>query len=321
MSTLQANQLRMFLWCCVIAVALAGCTASDDLNEPVAVAQDTVGEDATPLPLLPPVTALPQNYRSVGELAGRGMFYAASDEPAFRIDDGDHYNGYDGPLVWAKNPKGIRTQGVLYGVENDSVVSAGYLIRQGDLVAGKNFHGLTIREVDFPAAHSLTVDLVEGETEEFNRYLLLLHFRPSEDEVYPMLQTGQFPSVTSLPDEFEVFACDHHPETRFCPGMGRHYTDLTSVSRLPDAAGNEGLVYGEASGKLIFIEYVFNQEDLKAGVSWAAMPLNGLPIPPIDNMHVLHFGEAGSTDGRYTVHMYFLPEEIYLNWETEPEAL
>ena len=100
-----------------------------------------------------------------------------------------------------------------------------------------------------------------------------------------------------------------------------HYTDLTSVSRLPAATGNEGLVYGEASGKLIFIEYVFNQEDLKAGVSWPAMPLNDLPIPPIDNMHVLHFGEAGSTDGRYTVHMYFLPEEIYLNWETEPEAL
>ena len=139
--------------------------------------------------------------------------------------------------------------------------------------------------------------------------------------MFTQQQTGQLPAVTSLPDEFEVFACDHHPETRFCPGMGRHYTDLTSVSRLPAATGNEGLVYGESSGKLIFIEYVFNQEDLKAGVSWPAMPLNDLPIPPIDNMHVLHFGEAGSTDGRYTVHMYFLPEEIYLNWESEPEVL
>ena len=318
---LKTDQVRMFLWCCVIAGTFVGCTASDDVSEPVTGVQEAVGEHVTSRQSLPQVTALPPDYRPVGELAGRGMFYAASDKPAYRIDDGDHYNGYDGPLVWAKNPKGIRTQGVLYGVENDSIVSAGYLIRQGDLVAARSFHGLTMREVDFPAAHSFTVDLVEGETEEFNQYLLLLHFRPQEGEASPMLQTGQLPSVTSLPDEFEVFACDHHPETRFCPGMGRHYTDLTSVSRLPAATGNEGLVYGEASGKLIFIEYVFNQEDLKAGVSWPAMPLNDLPIPPIDNMHVLHFGEAGSTDGRYTVHMYFLPEEIYLNWESEPEVL
>ena len=309
----------MFLWCCVIAGALVGCTASDDLSEPIAGVQEPVGEHVASRQSLPQVTVLPPDYRPVGELAGRGMFYAAGDQPTFRIDDGDHYHGYDGPIVWANNPKGIRTQGVLYGVENDSIVSAGYLIRQGDLIAGKSFHGLTMREVDFPAAHSLTVDLVEGEA--FNQYLLLLHFRPSESEVYPMLQTGQLPSVTSLSDEFVVFACNHLPETRFCPGMGRHYTDLTSVSRLPDATGNEGLVYGEASGKLIFIEYVFNQEDLKAGVSWPAMPLNDLPIPPIDNMHVLHFGEPGVTDGRYTVHMYFLPEEIYLNWETEPEVL
>ena len=321
MSALQTNQLQMFLWHFVVAVAFVGCMESDDLSDPVAVVQEPVGEHVAALQSLPQVTALPPEYRPVGELAGRGMFYAAGDQPAFRIDDGDHYHGYDGPGVWANNPKGTRTQGVLYGVEDDAIVSAGYLIRQSDLVAGKSFHGLTMREVDFPAAHSLTVDLVKGEAEEFSYYLLLLHFRAPEGEVQPMLPIGQLPSVTSLSDEFVVFACDHYPETRFCPGMGRHYTDPTSVSRLPDASGNEGVIYGEAAGKLIFIEYVFTQEDLKAGISWPAMPLNDLPIPPIDNIHVLHFGEPGSTDGRYTVHMYFLPEEIYLNWETEPEVL
>ena len=88
MGTFQENQLRMFLWCCVIAVAHVGCTASDDLSEPVAVVQEPVGEHVASLQPLPQVTALPLEYRPVGELAGRGMFYAASDQPAFRIDDG-----------------------------------------------------------------------------------------------------------------------------------------------------------------------------------------------------------------------------------------
>ena len=53
----------------------------------------------------------------------------------------------------------------------------------------------------------------------------------------------------------------------------------------------------------------------------AAIPLGGLPIPPIDNVHVLHFGTDASTRGRYTVHMYFIPEEVYLAWEAEPSTL
>ena len=321
MSTLRINQLRGHCAASIIAVALVGCAESEELGQPSVAVQEPEPEQPAGLRSLPQVTELPSDYRPLGELGGRGMFYAAGDQPAFRIDDGDHYHGYDGPIVWAKDPKGTRTQGVLYGVEDNAIVSTGYLIRQVDLVAGKSFHGLTIRELDFPAAHSLTIDLVEGETEESNQYLLLLHFLPAEGEVQPMLPTGQLPSVESLPGEFVVFACDHLPETRFCPGMGRHYTDPTSVSRLADASGNEGVIYGEAAGKLIFIEYVFTQEDLQAGISWPAMPLSDLPIPPIDNVHVLHFGRPGTTNGRYTVHMYFLPEETYLNWETEPETL
>ena len=82
------------------------------------------------------------------------------------------------------------------------------------------------------------------------------------------------------------------------------------------------MIYGEAADKLIFIEYVFSQQDLIAGVSWPAIPLDGLvAIPPIDNVHVLHFGTSDSQEGRYTVHMYFIPEELYLGWETEPDAL
>ena len=78
------------------------------------------------------------------------------------------------------------------------------------------------------------------------------------------------------------------------------------------------MIYGEAAGKLI---YILTQKDLAARISWPAMPLDGLPIPPIDNAHVLHFGAPGSAGGVYTVHMYFLPEDTYLAWETEPEKL
>ena len=138
---------------------------------------------------------------------------------------------------------------------------------------------------------------------------------------------GTLPSAASLPSGYTVFACDHLPETRFCPGMGRHFTDLTAestgpaFSRQPTTTGDDGVIYGEAAGKLIFIEYVFSQEDLLAGISWPAIPLDGLSIPPIDNVHVLHFGTDGSTRGRYAVHMYFLPEDIYLAWDAEPSTL
>ena len=277
---------------------------------------------------LPQVTDLPAVYRSVGELAGRGMFYAASERPAFRIDDGNHYHGYDGPGVWAQEAKGVRTQGLLYGIEHGAIVSAGYLIRQVDLVSGKSLHGLTLRELDLPVAYSMTVDLIEGETEDSNQYLWLWHFTPPDDAAPALLTAGQLPSATSLPGEYQVFACDHIAETRFCPGMGRHFIDLSdpaidlTFTRQPTTTGDDGVIYGEAAGKLIFIEYVFLQQDFVDGVSWpAAIPLDGFSIPPIDNVHVLHFGTDGSTRGRYTVHMYFIPEEIYLAWETEPSTL
>lgn len=319
----QSNRIRLYAGICTVAVALYGCAGS----EPESAVEEAppVAASESP-PFLPQVTDLPSSYRSVGELASRGEFYAAGEEPAFRTDDGNHYHGYDGPLVWAEESKRSRPQGVLYGVEDGAIVSAGYLIRPAELVASNSYHGLSLRELDFPAAHSMTVDFIEGETAESNQYLWLWHFRPEGDEK-PMLPLGQLPSLSILPGGYEVFACDHLPETRFCPGMGRHYVDLPdpvvdrSLSRRPDSTGDYGVIYGEAAEKLIFIEYVFRQEDLAAGISWPAIPLDRYPIPPIDNIHILHFGDAESAAGRYTVHMYFLPEETYLAWEAEPDRL
>jgi len=322
LQALRPARVHVGAW--VVAIGLLGCAGP----EPAPTAEQQPEADDSALHRFSQVTDLPAVYRSVGELAGRGMFYAATDRPSFRIDDGNHYHGYAGPGVWAQDGKGVRTQGVLYGIDDGAIVSAGYLIRQADLVAGKSLHGLTLRELDLPVAYSMTVDLIEGETDDSNQYLWLWHFTPPDDAAPSMLTAGQLPLATSLPSEYEVVACDHEPETRFCPGMGRHFIDLPdpvtdpTFSRQPTAAGDDGVIYGEAAGKLIFIEYVFSQQDFVDGVSWpAAIPLGGLSIPPIDNVHVLHFGTGESTRGRYTVHMYFLPEETYLAWETEPSTL
>ena len=274
------------------------------------------------------ISDLPTSYSPIGELVGRGTFYADRGQRAYRFDDGNHYHGYDGPVVWAKKKNEIRSQGLIYGVKGGEIVSAGYLTRQIDLVAGKSFHGLTLRELDLPVAYSMTVDFIAGETKGSGEYLWLWHFAPLKGLKPSMLPAGQLPPAANLPSEYEVFACDHFPETRFCPGMGRHFTNLSEqlsrgqYSRQPTSAGDFGVIYGEAAGKLIFIEYVFNQQDLMTGVSWsAAIPLDGIPIPPIDNVHILHFGTNESTSGRYTVHMYFIPEETYLAWEREPSIL
>lgn len=269
---------------------------------------------------LPRVTDLPSGYRQVSELADRGVFYTAS-APLFRIDDGDDFHGFDALPGWAKSTKGATTQGALYGVEDDLIVSAGYLIRQADLVAGKSFHGLSLRELGFPAAHYLTVDLVEGATADANQYLWLWHFRPQYGSARHMLSAGELPLVESLPPRFSVYACEEAPNY-FCPRMGRHHTDPDKPGGRPlTATGDDGVIYGEAAGKLIFVEYVFAQQDLEAGVSWLAMPLDGLPIPPIDNLHLLHYEGADGGPGRYTAHMYFIPEEIFLAWDKEPPEL
>ena len=52
-----------------------------------------------------------------------------------------------------------------------------------------------------------------------------------------------------------------------------------------------------------------------------SMPLNGVPIPPIDNFHIMHYAATATAPEYFTVHMYFVPEEVDLGWEVEPPAL
>lgn len=279
----------------------------------------------TPPPSLPRVTELPARYRPIGEsLAGRDGFYAAAGSPRHRVDDGDAHHGLPATVAWAASPKDpdAGTQGLLYGVEDGVVTSAGYIIRQADLAAGKSFYGLTLRELDFPAAHSLTVDLLEGETAGDGQYLWLWHFVPPETGARPMRDAGELPPVTTLPPAFTVLRNDSHPND-FYPRMGRHRLDFSNpANRQPAATGSDSVWYGEAAGTLIFIEYIFSQQDFMDGATWSSMALDTVPIPPIDNVHFLHYnGATPDAPGRYTVHMYFLPEERYLSWKAEPDAV
>jgi hypothetical protein len=309
-----------WMWASAVVAAVLVCLRAAT----PAAEQAPLTDRATLLRSLPKVAGLPSGYRPVGDLAGRGHFHSAGPL-AVRIDDGGAHHGSANTAAWAPlAAKGIRgrgTQGILYRVEDGTVTAAGYLIRQADLVAGKSFRGLSLRELPLPAAQYLTIDFVKGATADSNQYLWLWHFLPPDGRPRPMLPAGQLPPVTSLPPAFTVIGADVQPNA-FYPRMGRHRRVLSTAGRrLSTAAGDESVHYGEAAGKLIFIEYIFSQEDFAAGVSWPAMPLNGVPLPPIDNLHIMHYAATPAGSEYFTAHMYFIPEELYLSWETEPPSL
>jgi hypothetical protein len=239
------------------------------------------------------------------------------------MDDGGTHHGSANTAAWAgllaKGIKSRGTQGVIYRVDEGSVTAAGYLIRQADLVGGKSFRGLTFGTLRFPAPDHLTIDLLKGPTDDANQYLWLWHFRPGNGG--RTLAAGDLPSVASLPKRFAVIGADVHPNA-FYPRMGRHRRDAaTAGHRAPGARGDDAVLYGEAASKLIFVEYTFSLRDFSSGASWPAMPLNSVPIPPIDNVHVMHYAAASGAPEYFTAHMYFVPEEVYLRWETEPTEI
>jgi hypothetical protein len=277
------------------------------------------------LSALPRASELPSDYRPVESLADRGRFYAPGGKAVFRPDDGGAHHGSGNTASWAallaKGVKSRGAEGVLYRVDEGAVTAAGYLIRQADLVAGKSFRGVTFGTLRLPAPQYMTIDFVKGATPEANQYLWLWHFVPQQGSARPTLRAGELPPVGSLPPRFAVIGADVYPNA-FYPRMGRHRREAaTSGHRAPGASGDASILYGEAAGKLIFIEYTLSHRDFAAGTSWPAMPLNGVPIPPIDNLHIMHYAATATAPEYFTVHMYFVPEEVYLGWDVEPPAL
>ncbi len=312
----NAPRSRLAAW--VAAAAVIG--AATALGAGARAAQSDA-DGAALLRSLPRASELPPGFREAGEVAGRGVFHAAGGRLAYRQDDGGDTHGSNSLPVWEKSRKADPTQGVLYGVADGAVVSAGYLVRHADIAGHKSFRHLSLRGLDFPAPQHLTIDFVEGRTPDAGLHLWLWHFTPLEGAARPTLPAGLLPPVTSLPERFGLYACEQFPND-FCPRMGRHHRDLSwAPNRPPGATGDFGVTYGEAAGRLIFIEHVIQQQDLLAGATWNPIPLNGLPIPPIDNLHLLHYNGADGPVGRYTAHMYFVPEQTYLGWDEPPGKL
>ena len=312
----NAPRSRLAAW--VAAAAVIG--AATALGAGATAAQSDA-DGAALLRSLPRASELPPGFREAGEVAGRGVFHTAGGRLAYRQDDGGDTHGSNSLPVWEKSRKADPTQGVLYGVADGAVVSAGYLVRHVDIAGHKSFRHLSLRGLDFPAPQHLTIDFVEGRTPDAGLHLWLWHFTPLEGAARPTLPAGLLPPVTSLPERFGLYACEQFPND-FCPRMGRHHRDLSRApNRPPGATGDFGVTYGEAAGRLIFIEHVIQQQDLLAGATWNPIPLNGLPIPPIDNLHLLHYNGADSPVGRYTAHMYFVPEQTYLGWDEPPGKL
>ena len=312
-ASVDGRRVRVGAW----AVAGAMLCSGGVLGSVPAAAQPSDADQAAALHALPRVSDLPPEFRYARELADRGVFLAGGGL-SFRRDDGGDHHGFDALRHWASDDKDDPTQGAVYKVEDGAVVAAGYLVRQSDLVAGRSFRHLSLRGLDFPAPQYLSVEFIEAESTEANRYLWLWHFVPRSGPASPTVPAGALPPVTSLPPRFTLFACAEYPND-FCPQMGRHFTDASkSATRDPATIGDDGVIYGEAEGGLVFIEYVFRQQDLAAGASWPELPLNSVPIPPLDNLHLLHYGGADGPSGTYTAHMYFVPERTYLAWDEGP---
>lgn len=310
----KSSHPRLAAWVVVVAVVASAAALGAGAVQP------DIGH-ANLMRSLPRAAELPRAFRAAGELAGRGVLYTAGGRFAHREDDGGETHGSNSLPIWEQSEKANPTQGVLYGVDDGAVVSAGYLIRHADIAAHKSFRHLSLRGLDFPAPQHLTIDFLEGETAGGGHHLLLWHFAPLEGPAMPTLAAGALPPVASLPARFGLYACEQFPND-FCPRMGRHHRDHSVGSnRPPDATGDHGVTYGEAAGRLIFIEHVLSQQDLLDGATWNPIPLNGLPIPPIDNLHLLHYNGADGPVGRYTAHMYFVPERTYLGWDKSPDEL
>ena len=76
----------------------------------------------------------------------------------------------------------------------------------------------------------------------------------------------------------------------------------------------------DTAGRLAIDERLM--QELAAGASWPYVPLNRVPIPPIDNVHILHYNPARpEAPGTFTAHMYFIPEATFLAWDKEPPGL
>jgi hypothetical protein len=91
------------------------------------------------------------------------------------------------------------------------------------------------------------------------------------------------------------------------PGMGEHWGNPADLPLGP--------IYGVSNGKVIFLEFMIDQESFKSGKSFLELASKaGIELPPIDHVdfNFEPHGHEGYEVPHYDVHMYFVPHADHM---------
>jgi hypothetical protein len=91
------------------------------------------------------------------------------------------------------------------------------------------------------------------------------------------------------------------------PGMGEHWANPADMPIGP--------IYGVSNGKVIFLEFMIDQESFKAGKSFLELASKaGIELPPIDHVdfNFEPHGHEGYEIPHYDIHMYFVPHAEHM---------
>lgn len=105
----------------------------------------------------------------------------------------------------------------------------------------------------------------------------------------------------------EGMPADAIPISPVVPGMGEHWANPRNLP--------VGPIYGVYKGKVVFLEYMLSQEDLKAGKSWTNLAADP-SLPPVHHVEVefVPNGHEGYEIPHYDVHLYLVPHEEHVKY-------
>lgn len=91
------------------------------------------------------------------------------------------------------------------------------------------------------------------------------------------------------------------------PAMGEHWGNPADLPLGP--------IYGVSNGKVIFLEFMIDQESFKSGKSYLELASKaGIELPPIDHVdfNFEPHGHEGYEVPHYDVHLYFISHENHM---------
>ena len=111
---------------------------------------------------------------------------------------------------------------------------------------------------------------------------------------------GTLPDASSLPKDVIQLS-------GVVPGMGEHWANPADMPIGP--------IYGVSNGKVIFLEFMIDQDSFKTGKSFLELASKaGIELPPVDHVD-FNFepqGHEGYEVPHYDVHMYFVSHDNHM---------